>query len=166
MLRSRRPSIGTLILGTIAILPMTDENPSRAAQDTAGIELAQRLAQADIVTSGVVIATGPVQPSRSGFEHGPDWQQATIEIETVEKGKVASKTITVLFSNSTDIAWYRSPKLKKGDRGVWLLQNRDPFGKATPDLAVVHAADCQPIAELDRIRGLLKNAGSAASGHK
>jgi hypothetical protein len=145
------------VAGTIAIFAMSDEQPIHGAQGAADFELIQRLAQADTVITGVVVATAPVQGQPRGFEHGPDWQRATIEIESVEKGHLTAKTIDVLFANSTDIAWYRSPKLKKGDRGVWLLHNRDPFGKATPGLAVVHAADKQPITDLEKVRGLLKN---------
>jgi hypothetical protein len=146
-----------LVIGTIAIFAMSDEQPIHGAQGAADSELTQRLAQADTVISGVVVATVPFQAQGLGSEHSPDWQRATIEIESVEKGHVTAKTIDVLFANSTDIAWYRSPKLKKGDRGVWLLHKRDPFGRATPGLAVVHPADQRPIADLERVRGLLKN---------
>lgn len=136
------------------------EQPSRAPQSAADSDLAQRLAQAEIVISGMVLATTRFASQRPGLisEHDPDWWQATIEVESVEKGKVTTKTVPVLFANSTDIAWYRSPKIKKGERGVWLLHNRDTFGRAVPGLAVVQPADKQPITELAKVRALLKNA--------
>jgi hypothetical protein len=140
--------------------PPDEEQGNDAVQGAADAELTQRLAQAEIVISGEVSATARFAAQRPGFlsEHDADWWQATIEIETVEKGKVATKTIAVLFANSDDIAWYRSPKIKKGERGVWLLQNRDTLGKPVPGLAVVRPLDRQPITELARIRTLLKNA--------
>lgn len=109
--------------------------------------------------TGTVVSVAPAAaaPPTAISHHGPEWQEATVEVESVEKGKVASKTIQVLFSNSHDIAWHSSPKLKKGDRGVFLLHNRDPFGKAVPGLAVVQPADKQPVEEAGKIRGLLKN---------
>jgi hypothetical protein len=151
------PILKTLFLWAIAILVMSNEQPTRAAQDAAEAELTQRLAQAEIVVSGVVVAVAPFDGPRQGFEHTPDWQKATIQIDTVEKGKPTTKTIDVLFASSTDIAWYRSPKLKNGDSGVWLLHNRDTFGRPVPGLTVVHAADHQPITDLAKIRELLRN---------
>lgn len=133
------------------------EHASDAAQGSADPELKQRLAQSEAVIAGVVSSINSFSPQPPGSEHDAGWQQATIEVESVEKGKVTTKTIPVLFANSTDIAWHRSPKLKKGDRGIWLLQNRDPFGRAVPGLAVVHPADQQPIQELAKIRALLLN---------
>ena len=151
------PLFRTFFLCAIAILVMSDEQPIRAAQDAAEAELTQRLAQAEIVVSGVVVAVAPFDGPQLGFNHAPDWQKATIQIDTVEKGKTTTKTIDVLFASSTDIAWSRSPKLKKGDSGVWLLHSHDTFGRPVQGLAVVHTADHQPITELARVRELLKN---------
>jgi hypothetical protein len=142
--------------GSFVISAMS-EQAIDAAQGPADPELKQRLDQSEAVIAGVVSSISPFSPQRPGSEHDPGWQQATIEVESVEKGKATTKTIPVLFANSPDIAWSRSPKLKKGDRGIWLLQNRDPFGRAVPGLAVVNPADKQPIQELAKIRMLLQN---------
>ncbi len=116
-----------------------------------------RLAQADVVASGVVSATSRVAAARPPLSHhGPDWWRATVNVETVEKGDVAAKTMTVLFANSMDLAWSRSPKLKSGDRCVLLLQSRDHFGRPVPERAVVDPLDVQPIGELEHVRSLLK----------
>lgn len=137
---------------------MTPGPPNEEQQTAADAEVAQRLAQAEVVISGVVLSVARFGGQRPAFlsQHDPEWWQATIEVQTVEKGKVASKTMAVLFANSKDVAWYNSPKMKQGDHGVWLLGNRDPFGKPVPGLAVVHPLDCQPIAQLERLRALLK----------
>jgi hypothetical protein len=63
----------------------------------------------------------------------------------------------VLFARSMDIAWYGAPKVKAGDRGVWLLHRRDTRGKPVPDLAIVHPLDFQPAPELENVRALLRN---------
>jgi hypothetical protein len=121
----------------------------------------QRLAQAVLAVSG--IASEPVRfvsaPAGGGriSEHDPDYHSFTITIDTVEKGGASpGQTIQVLFANSKDIAWYRSPKVKAGDHGVWLLHNRDPSGNPVPALVVVHPLDFRPIGELERVRALLK----------
>jgi len=130
----------------------------QAGQDS---DMAQRLGQAALVVSGT--ASEPVRfvsaPAGGGriSEHDPDYFSVTITVETAEKGAATpGQTIQVLFPNSKDIAWYRSPKIKAGDHGVWALQNRDLFGKAVPGLAVVHPLDFRPIGELERVRALLK----------
>jgi hypothetical protein len=139
--------------------PPNNEQTTTTAQAAPEAELAQRVAQAEIVVAGVVQSVSRYGGARPNFQstHDPQWWQATIEVESVEKGKVTGKTIQVLFPNSSDVAWFRSPKLKPGDRGVWLLQNRDPFGKPVPALAVVSPHDAQPTGELEHVRSLLKS---------
>src|SRR5215831_4118210 len=117
------------------------KNAIQAGDDS---DMMQRVAQAVLVVSG------------TASEHDPDYHRFTITIETVEKGASPGQTIEALFPNSNDIAWYRSPKVKAGDHGVWLLHNRDLFGNPVPVLAVVHPLDFRPIGELERVRTLLK----------
>ena len=133
--------------------PIDQAQPPSATSEALG----PRLALADTVVSGVVSATTQAAPPSPPFvsEHGPDWWRATVDVETVAKGQVSSKIITVLFAHSTDVAWFRSPKLKIGDRRVLLLPRTDPFGKPLAELAVVDPLDVQPIAALDRVRALL-----------
>jgi hypothetical protein len=83
------------------------------------------------------------------------WSQAAIKVDSVEKGVYTGATIAILFPSSTDIAWYRVHKVKEGDRGVWLLHNRDARGGAVPALAIVHPLDFQPMEERERVRKLL-----------
>ena len=137
-----------------------EEQQGGGAAPAPDSELAQRLAQAQTVISGVVLNTAKFGDPKPPFlsQHDPDWWQATIQVETVEKGTVATKTTPVLYANSTDIGWYQSPKLAKGDHGVWLLQGKDPFGQPVPAPAVVHALDSHPIANLAKVRTLLKSA--------
>jgi hypothetical protein len=150
----------TPVFWAVAIFVMPFEQPTSASPEPADSKLTQRLAQAEIVVSGIVLDTVPAKFQRpaSLSEHDPHWQQATIKVETVEKGHVTEKIVPVLFAGSTDITSLGSPKLKKGDHGVWLLQNRDRFGRPVPGYAVVDAADQQPVAQLEKIRALLKNA--------
>jgi hypothetical protein len=138
---------------------MADQQTPVTAQAAPEAELLKRLAQAEIVVSGVIQSVSRYGAAKPDFlsTHDPQWWQATIEVQSVEKGNLSGKTIQVLFASSKDVAWYQSPKLKAGDHGVWLLQNRDPFGKAVPAPAVVSPHDVQPIGELGHVRTLLKS---------
>ena len=134
-----------------------------AIQESNVAEMTQRLAQAELVVSGVASAPRRHEPPpaegaarRRVSEHDPDWWVSTITIESVEKGVYADKTTEVFFPNSMDIAWHRAPKVKEGDRGVWLLHNRDVYGKAVPGRAVTHPLDFRPVEDLDHVRSLLK----------
>jgi hypothetical protein len=134
-----------------------------AAQAEADGELTQRLAQAELVITGVAAAPKPyvgpaaaAVPVRGVSEHDPDWWVATVNVDAVEKGVHSGPTKDVLFAHSRDIAWYNAPKVQAGDRGTWLLHARDHLGKAVPALAVIHPLDFQPAAQTQRVRTLLK----------
>jgi hypothetical protein len=138
-----------------------DAELSSAVQASDDTEMTQRLAQADLVVSGVASApkrhTGTLAAAVRGIsEHDPDWWSSTIAIDTVEKGVHPAETTDVLFANSKDIAWFRSPKVRAGDHGVWLIHSKDRYGKAVPAGASTHPLDFQPIAEASRLRRLLK----------
>lgn len=155
---------GLAVNGGLCMPPNSadETQASGATPATPDEQLTQRLAQAEFVISGVATGTArSVQPAAPGkiqtSQHNPDWWQATIEVESVEKGQWNSKTVVVLFANSQDIAWHRSPKIKVGEHGIWLLQNRDSFGRPVPGPAVVNPLDFQSNTELERIRTLLKS---------
>jgi len=133
-----------------------------AAQAGSDNDLTQRLAQADMVVTGVAGApkkyvADPTAGPRRISEHDPDWWVSTIKVDSVEKGVHSGATKDILFPHSMDIAWHRSPKVKEGDRGTWLLHNRDQYSKSVPSHAVVHPLDFQPMVQLERVRALLKS---------
>jgi hypothetical protein len=88
--------------------------------------LAERIAGADMIVTGVVTGTKPVErefPPRS--EHDPEWSIAQLAVESVLKGRRSRKTVEVLYASSIDIVWYRSPKLEEGASGVFILRTRE-----------------------------------------
>jgi hypothetical protein len=158
-------------IGNVAPQPEVDSLVANGIQLREDNALTQRMAQADLIISGVASAPAPypgavvpaaagVTPSPVGLrpisEHDPLWWQATIKIESVEKGAHNGETKTILFPSSMDVAWYQAPKIKEGDRGVWLLHNRDVRGKSVPALAIVHPLDFQPMEVRERVRALLR----------
>ncbi len=96
----------------------------RATSDLGREDLAARLAAAELVVSGRVLATRPTysSPEHGPFtEHNPLWWQAVLEVGSVLKGRVAEKTVTFLYPSSIDIMWVQAPKPSPGDTGTWLL---------------------------------------------
>jgi hypothetical protein len=152
----------SLVVAEIGRVAAGDSTMSMQVQTAAAAahrdQLIQRLAQAELVISGVASESAAYSPDKPHpvSEHDPDWGTSTISVETVEKGSLSEPTRDVLFARSMDIAWYRAPKIKAGDRGVWLLHRRDSRGKPVPDLAVVHPLDFQPATELENVRTLLR----------
>jgi hypothetical protein len=122
--------------------------------------LRDELKKAVIVIQGTVIETDiKVEiPLSLESEHNPEIKKAIIEIKTVLKGNVSDKRITVLYSSSDDVMWYNSPKLTKGQEGIFLLQL-----KQVPDIfkiqgySILDKRDVQPVENLTLVQNLLKN---------
>ena len=138
-----------------------------ASKDNA---LSARLASA---TLGVVGTVASVQRSAAGTthisEHDPDWQEATINVDEVIKGRPGVKQATVLFPNSDDVRWHDIRKYAAGQQGIWLLQpgvKQDAAGISPKVLASVpagadvmtslHDADFLPLHELERVKALAR----------
>ena len=134
----------------------------QASDDT---EMTQRMAQAEVIITGVAGAPKPFTPPPSAAreivtpwisEHDPDWWSATVTVETVEKGVHTASTAEVVYANSMDVAWHQAPKVKQGDHGTWLLHANDLYGKAVPAPAATHPLDFHPIAAVSRVQSLMK----------
>ncbi|WP_256753108.1 hypothetical protein [Mesorhizobium sp. Mes31] len=84
--------------------------------------LAERVRHADLIVTGEVTASRVLErPSPPRSEHDPEWGIARVAIRSVHKGKKPKGEVEVLFANSHDIAWYKSPKLHEGEHGIFLL---------------------------------------------
>lgn len=113
-----------------------------------------RLADAELVIVGKVEETKKRDPKDQVMrdtEHDPDWHEAIIRINDVEKGSFPQKIIAVLYPNSTDVTWYTSPKFTKAQEGIWLLQR-----KQTGEYTALHPLDFHPRDQLKRIRKLIE----------
>jgi hypothetical protein len=85
-------------------------------------------------------------------EHDPDWWRASLDVRHVEAGEVAPGPMSVLYANSLDVRWRRSPKPKAGQEGLWLLH---ATAGAEHDLApyvLVDPEDYQPAENLSQLR--------------
>lgn len=134
-----------------------------AQQRLADERLQERINLAELVIVGRVEKTQPAPkhgPRIPITEHDPDWWEAVIHVESVEKGHHEGPLITILFPNSVDIAWSQSPKFHPGQEGIWILQ-RDQKERGwpmlrIPGLTALDPLDFHPRSEVGRIRGLMR----------
>lgn len=126
--------------------------------------LLRQLRSARLVVRGSVIKVAPSEHrEKVASEHDPEWWEFVIEVEAVEKGSVkqakdkgAKSRITAFFAHSTDVAWYKSPKVQLGETGVFILHEGVVRSRQTPGPAMVHPLDFQPASEIERVRTLIK----------
>ena len=137
---------------------------ARVAQAELRLEddkLGVRLRRAELVVSGVVGETGPLEGERAAprSEHDPVWWRADIAVERIEKGQADGTRVTAFFPSSLDEYWLDTPKLVPGQRGVFIL-HREKGRMPAPGPALLDPLDFQPPGHLERVRAALK-AGSA-----
>jgi len=132
------PGIGprAVLAATIAASEATSEPAARLK----AAAIAERVASADVVIRGRVTAVRVVpeaEPARRAAraaaaaaeaprrrpitEHDPQWREAEIEVDEVEKGP-RKRRVVVRFPGSDDVRWYRAPKFQPGQEGVFILQ--------------------------------------------
>ncbi|HTR55103.1 MAG TPA: hypothetical protein VMJ10_30665 [Kofleriaceae bacterium] len=110
-------------------------------------DLGARLASAELVVAGKVIAIKPAGIREPVSEHAAGWKIATIAVGETLKG-TARKAVDVYFSPSEDVAWVNRPKLVDGETGVFVIQ------PGTPGLQVPDRLDVQPLDRRDAIAAL------------
>jgi hypothetical protein len=108
-------------------------DPTRERADR---EMRERVAAADLVVSGKVVAVklpGESEPSARAArqtapaiskpvsEHDPKWREAVVEVDEVHKGEHGTHRVSVLFPSSTDVRWYKAPKFTAGQQGFFVL---------------------------------------------
>lgn len=117
------------------------------------LALQARINGADLIITGTVASVRrPEQRGPKGSEHDPEWTEATVDVQSTEKGP-AQQRVTVWFPASDDIAWFRSPKFQAGQSGVFLLRRSRENG--LQGFTALDPLDFQPISERDHIRQLI-----------
>ncbi|MDV3294016.1 MAG: hypothetical protein LYZ70_07070 [Nitrososphaerales archaeon] len=137
---------------------------SEALRLNADSALKDRLAKAELVISGrvskVTRAAERAFGGPSSF-HDPDWWVAKAEVDSVEKGRITDKSLSILFPASGDTFWVRSPKFREGQEGVWILrkdqQEKGRPSHRVPGLTALDPLDFHSKDELERIRKLTKS---------
>jgi len=113
--------------------------------------------QADVIVSGKISRTALLSvPTGRDTEHDPMWTEAFLDVSQTLKGK-SDKTLSFLFPGSTDVFYYRSPKLKPGDEGTFLLRMHPDTTAMKGRLALLNKAEWQTDkANIDAIKKYAK----------
>jgi hypothetical protein len=124
-------------------------------------DLAALLAKAEVVVAGTVVRIEPVPREKFRLpltEHDPQLRLAVVKVEAALKGNIPRNgLVPFLFANSGDVLWLQSPKLKEGERAVWILSRHEKRGLELDAITAFDPRDVQPPSELDLIRRLLSN---------
>lgn len=156
-------NVSGLELGRFNARPGDEEPHARlvmgAQQSREDQGLRQRMGKAEQVVQGRVISVEPAGLEEGRSEHAAQWAKATVEVETVLKGKVGTKTVTLFFPTSEDRMWLESPRFAVGDEGVFVLhaKPKDASRKAAmiPGLTALEPVDFQRAEQRERMQRLL-----------
>jgi hypothetical protein len=156
-----------------AALSSHPQDPVRSLQAR---EALSQAASADLIVTGRVSAVRlPVEEAQARAtamasgrtterisEHAPQWHEAVIDVDQVHKGSHAGKQLVVRFPSSTDVRWYKAPKFRTGQEGVFLLHKEQipaaaqataaAGGVGPSEYTALDPSDFQPLEELPRIK--------------
>jgi hypothetical protein len=124
-------------------------------------EIEQRAALAELVVVGTVSTVGPLERARAPeSEHDPAFYVARVKVDRALKGRPPSGEVEFAFAMSRDVQWYRSPKFRPGERGVFILQRPEPevarLGVERQRYAILNQADFRPAAQIPLAEAALK----------
>jgi len=137
-------------------LETTREQITQAEAVQADRQLTARLAQAELVLQGQVTQVGQLRERPTATsEHDPEWQRAVVTVDTVFKGQPPQGSVAVLYPGSMDIRWFRSPKLKSGQRGIFILHLAKNEELGVEGYTMIDPLDFQPPDQADRIKRLI-----------
>jgi hypothetical protein len=120
----------------------------------------EELNKAALVVWGTVVETNIKIEKIPGLEseHDPEFRKAIIQIKEVLKGQTTEKRVEVIYASSEDVMWHNSPKLAKGQEGIFLLQLRQaPAIYKINGYTVLDKRDVLSTEDLSNVRNLLKN---------
>ena len=102
-------------------------------------------------------------------EHDPAIAEAIIEVDEEIKGKPPGKQVVVRFPTSTDVMWFRYPKLEAGKSGVFILQPdvlaprteaKAAAGSAISTFSLPRKGDVLPVSDAARVRAAVKRSST------
>ena len=109
-------------IGHVAASVETTRQIAEAVREAEERPLRERIAAASLIVAGEVAESRALEhefPPKS--EHDPLWWVARVALASVLKGRKPRDPVEVVFANSDDHVWFKSPKLHRELRGVFLL---------------------------------------------
>ena len=154
---------------TLALQPgQVEKHVALERQKQQEEELRARIKSADMVVAGRVVSVRQAATATGGkkfiTEHDPNWQEATIKVESAMKGASGVENVVVRFPGSEDVLYYDLPKFKADQEGVFLLKKdvvtglpKAMMGTAEVDAYVAQKpVDLLPKADTSRVMRLMK----------
>ncbi|HEX8068353.1 MAG TPA: hypothetical protein VF546_00275 [Pyrinomonadaceae bacterium] len=159
------------------------QRDAQARFDSASVVLSGRVRSVSLPSEpagfGLAAAAEGATLSKPISEHDPLIQEAEIEVDAVHKGEHSGKTAKVRFPNSRDVKWYKAPKFRAGQEGVFMLHTGE--SEKAPDKAAaglmaaagvapeigddtytaLHPADFQPAEQAGMVLNIIAASGSA-----
>src|SRR5579863_300513 len=108
-----------------------------------------------LVVTGKVLEVKSVERVGTRSEHEPDWAEAVVQVDSVDKGSLREKTVIVYFPRSTDERWLLSPKFKVGESGIWFLRHQENVGLPPSAWSALSALDFHPLEQRETVLKLL-----------
>jgi hypothetical protein len=147
-------------IGHVETSGETSRRVAEAIREADERPLRERVAGAELIVTGEVVESQVIEragPPKS--EHDPLWGIARVTVKSVLKGRKPAGVLKVLFASSTDIAWFKAPKLYPGTSGIFLLRRakEQEVPEAVPRTAyqVTDPLDLLPEERLAEIRRML-----------
>jgi hypothetical protein len=85
-----------------------------------------RSSNSELIVFGSVVDVKPIPINTGTYidarEHNVQLAQALVKVKEILRGSLSAKQISVLFYNSSDIAFEHTPKLKVEDTGIYFLK--------------------------------------------
>lgn len=118
----------------------------------------RRASVSDVVIVGKVSEIRPVRP-REPYpmsRRDPDWHEAVIDVQSLEKGSLPEKQVVVVFPMGTHRVWESAPKFQVGQEGVFILHKTQVQLLRRQGYVALDPSDFHAMSQLGRIRGLIK----------
>jgi hypothetical protein len=147
--------IAVLALAQVSADERTQNEVEAALKGLPELYLQRRVASAELIVQGQVEGVKPAELAQPVSEHMATWMLGEIAVSSVIKGKTEPKaSVEVFFPRNTDFRWRECPKLKRGQRGVFLLHAATSGPLPRGALTLPDRYDVQPVGSARTIREL------------
>ena len=147
--------IAVLSLAQVPADDRAEKEVQAALNGLPQLYLERRVASAELIVQGQVEGVKPAELRQPVSEHMATWMIAPIAVSSVIKGTGEAKsTVEAFFPKDTDFRWKDWPKLKRGQRAVFLLHPASKGPLPLGALTLPDPLDVQPVGSARTIRAL------------
>jgi hypothetical protein len=141
------------------IATINEKDVISAMKEQPDRHLSIHLDRSELVMTGEVKKIERADVPEPISEHAPEWKIATINIKTILKGVFKDKQIDVLFASKEEGKWKSAPKLKEGQKGVFILHRGETLFAPNKAFTILYPLDVHPSEAQSRITKLIQTSG-------